>query len=231
MILKRPRSIALPPLTSRSRPLYILWAALVASLFSPQALASAKDFAGFSLGMDLNSDDVQYTTSETKTAVKDGVSTMTRSTHTGLKNFLNLGLTGVYRHAITDQFLMGLGAQIYLTDSYFERAENIRYTDQHTVFVTPGYAISKTTLVYGKLGLTSRTLTGENVRFARRDQGTQYGVGATFALSPQWHWNIEYAYTDFDIFKNLTTDGPDSKTAYQENIDTATLSIGLSYRF
>jgi len=209
-----------------------LCAALGTSFFSSQALATAKDFAGFSLGMDLNSDSINTKTDATHHTHDQGNGfTTTRASLQSTESYLNLGLTGTYRHPITEHFLIGVGAQIHLTDTNLNNSGGkVRYTNTNTLFLTPGYAISNTTMLYGKLGIASRKLTGEYAYFPRTDNGTQYGFGAAFALSPQVHLNVEYAFTDYKKFNaDSVNAGGNEHYATDANVDT--LSVGLAYRF
>jgi opacity protein-like surface antigen len=150
----------------------------------------------------------------------------------GSENHLNIGISGTYRHVISEKFLLGVGAKIHLTNTRFGDSKNSsQHTNTHALFLTPGYAISDTSMLYGKLGVTSRSLTGNDLLFPRTENGTQYGLGVAYAFSPSLHLNVEYAYVDYPTFNAERVTGAGDREKYKTDIDSGTLSVGLAYRF
>ena len=151
--------------------------ALLAALTCTSAFAfgnasagsNAKNFDGFTLGADLDSEVLSArASSDTATTYTNSYGSYTHNSTTsgsGAAGFLNLGGTGIYRVAIDDNWLIGVGAKMQFTDSKFQSApDNQRLTGTQTWFITPGYALSTNTMISGKLGLATRAHAGRHPR-------------------------------------------------------------------
>ena len=197
---------------------------------SASAGSSATHFEGFTLGVDLDSDLVTTRYRETFKGYTDESSTRTNG-------FLNLSSTGIYRVALSDNWLLGGGVKLQLTDSNFDGSpNNERLTASQTWFLTPGYAFSNKIMVFGKLGGSSRSMAG-GPKWAFGDQSLQgryYGLGVQYAFSPKLHWTLEYAATDYSevsIPKSNGYYGNASDGEKSVQFGTGTLSVGMAYRF
>ena len=221
--------------------------ALLVTLGCTSALASgnastgsnATHFDGFTLGVDLDADvmNAHHINSEKTTYKFQDATTSSHHNGNGAMGFLNLGATGIYRAAINDSWLLGGGVKLQLTDSKLGSGKNNqRLTSSQTWFVTPAYALSKHTLLFGKIGVTNRKHAGGAVPLysSLNLRGKYYAAGVQYAFTPKVHLTVEYALTDYEkLVENTKEDSVyASKTSDTElKLDSGTLSVGMAYRF
>ena len=188
--------------------------AVAACVFAPQAFAQAKNFEGFSVGV--NADWVNATSGYTSTsgAVTESVS----------DSSLNLGIQAQYNIAMGQQFVLGLGAMYELTKSKagtYASGTAIKAKNNYTVFIAPGYAISNTTLIYGKvssIGTTSECEGCTDTTFS----GYGVGVGFQSLLDKNWYLQGEAMANKYD---DKVGNGATN------NAKTTILSFGVGYKF
>lgn len=189
--------------------------AVAATFFAPQAFAQAKNFQGFSVAGNLI-----FTNS-----TADITSTTYNGSATGTST--NLALQGQYTWALSDQFVVSLGAQLGLGDvkagTFSGTTVDIKGKNWNSVYVAPGYAVSDTVLVYGKLaalsGDTETSTGGKN-----SGDGIGFGLGVQSLLTKNVFIQGEFlsnTYTD----KNFTLNNEVDKYKNTQ------LSIGIGYKF
>lgn len=197
--------------------------ALAATLCSASVLANTsintRDFEGFSLGMDM---DLENQGSKLHRDSQFSGRTDVESKSSSILT----GITANYRIGLGNNFVIGVGAKLNLADTAVHNEHFFHiYEGAQQFYVSPGYAVSPKTLVYAKLGTASQKAKyyKQSVDF----EGSHYGIGLLYALTPQIHVNAEYAINQFsDRFVKTRYDGP---LTLKHN--TGTLSVGLAYRF
>lgn len=176
------------------------------------AFAQAKNFEGLSVGANLEVDRGSLSAS-------DGSSDSAHSTR--------LGLQARYDWVLNDQFLLGLGvsagpghrqAGTYLggSDAYTK--------NRYSIDLMPGYAISNTLMVYGKVSaLTAKALSNDGTSTASV-HGTGYGIGLRGLIDNNTFWQ---AGLDTQRFHDVTFGGTGTTATFKDNI----LSVGVGYKF
>jgi hypothetical protein len=181
----------------------IFVAATAAMLFAPQAFAQAKNFQGFSVAADINI---------TSSSVEHGT---TASGSDG-----NVDVQAQYAFALGEKFVLGLGASAGLSN--YKIAANAKMTKTTSVFVTPGYAVSNTLLVYGKLGTTNGTFdidSGPKVDMT----GTAYGIGVKSTLNKNLFGQAELVLNQFS--DKVSSAGLNTKA------QVTYITLGIGYQF
>ena len=201
-----------------------LFTALLAALTCTGALANsggnAQHFEGFSLGVDMNFETQSYKSMDFSKLWADDTRHKENVAPT-----IHMGVTANYRVALGQDFVLGVGAKVNLGDTAV-RNQHFHHTleGSQAIFLSPGYAVSPKIMVFGKLGQVTRKARG--LSKSTDFEGTQYGLGVLYALTPQVHANVEYTIDDYakkhseTWFKKTTT-----------RAESGTLSVGLAYRF
>jgi hypothetical protein len=182
------------------------------ALVAPQANAQAGNFEGFSIAAGLNI----ASTSFSRASV--GVSGYTvRSTQA------NAVLQVQYDYAIGGQFLLGFGATADSGNLPFGiwRPSNIEMSmkDRYSVYVAPGYSLSDSTLLYGKLAYITATVSDPR---ATQLPGMGYGVGLKILGGDHLFYQAELSGTDY------------AKREYIDAKDTfglSLLTLGIGYKY
>ncbi len=175
--------------------------AAAATLTAPQAFAQAKNFEGFSITAAVN----------VNSNKGEAVSKVDRTE-------TNVGAIAQYDMALGEAFVLGLGASVGLSD--FNIDSDSKLKNVYGVFVAPGLALSKDTLVYGKVASISAKA---DFGSASVDlSGIGYGIGARFLTSKNVYFQAEYMYNKYDDKK------VNSVTFKNE---TGVLSLGVGYKF
>ena len=122
--------------------------ALSVALVAPTAFAQSQNFAGFSLGAN-----VEFTKSNVDAATVGSDSA----------NSTGLGLQAQYSFALAPQFVLGVGATLSTGNHKVSDVSGPlggeNNTKNNTSFdLTPGYAVSDTLLVFGKISALNATL-------------------------------------------------------------------------
>lgn len=191
-----------------------LIAASIAFL-APQAFAQAKSFEGFTLGANVES--AKTTTNLVGTGSDSG-------------NGAGLGLQAQYSIAFNNQFVLGLGATL---STGTRKAGSFAGTDittkNFTSFdITPGYALSDTLLIYGKISSISLTAVGTTAATGV-ELGTESvsGIGYGLGVRSMYNKNI-YFQAGFD--SNRTTEKT-SNTLGTFSGSSNVFSLGAGYKF
>lgn len=171
----------------------LIASAIAATFVTPQAFAQAKNFEGFSVLAGLNSASSTFE----QTAKSGASSTSATSTSS------NVQLQAEYTWAAGQNFTVGLGVNAGLGDLLFGRwaasGVDLKLKDTVAVYVAPGYAISDTTLVYGKIASISGTA-ADTASVSLSGMG--YGLGARFNSGKNLYYQAEFManqYSDKDF--------------------------------
>ncbi|APW41492.1 outer membrane protein [Rhodoferax saidenbachensis] len=182
---------------------YVIATAVAAAAFAPAAFAQAKNFEGFSVlgAVNVNSNKVDSAgSSESKTTS-------------------TVGIQAGYDFALGESFVLGLGASLNLGDSEIT-SSGAKLKNATGVYIAPGIAVSKDTLVYAKLASISGKI---DVTSASYDiSGLGYGIGVRSFINKNVFLQGEYVYNKYDE-KTLNT-------TLVKN-ETGVLSFGVGYKF
>ena len=187
-------------------------AAACLALATPQVFAQARSFEGFSLTANLES------TKSTVDAL--GVSDSGNST--------GLGLQAQYTFAITNQFVLGVGATLGTVKRNTASASGLgadAYTKDNTSFdLTPGIAVTDSMVIFGKISALGGSLQIDSVPSASYSlTGLGYGVGIKSMIDKNLFWQLVY---DSNKYNDVTTAGGTTLT----NKSTI-FSLGVGYKF
>ncbi|APW41542.1 outer membrane protein [Rhodoferax saidenbachensis] len=187
-------------------------AAACLALAAPQVFAQARSFEGFSLSANLES---------TKSTV-DALSVSDSGNSTGL------GLQAQYTFAITDQFVLGVGATLGTVKRNTASASGLgadAYTKDNTSFdLTPGIAVTDSTVIFGKISALGGTLQVDSAPSASYSlTGLGYGVGIKSMIDKNLFWQLVY---DSNKYNDVTTTGGTTLS----NKSTI-FSLGVGYKF
>jgi hypothetical protein len=193
----------------------LIAAAVAASCIAPQAFAQtngASGFTGFSAAANANA-----STSSTEVRSGNGYADMGKSSQ-------DVSLQAAYGFALGNNYVLGLGATYGLGDLKYGSssvgAGNLKGKDAYSIYLEPGYAISNSTLVYGKLAYLS--MKGE-VRGASEDfSGVGYGVGIRHKLNKN-------LYLQGEITQSEYSDETMLNTTYKPSGTTGTVGIGYQF--
>lgn len=187
---------------------------IAAIFFTPQVFAQAKNFEGFSGGVNLN---IASTTTDASTS---GV------TLSGSDSDNNTAVQVQYTAALNDKYTVSFGATVGLSPLKAGKISTISFKakDTNSLFVAPGYAMTNSTLLYGKLSAVSAT--GEASTSAGSDStslsGVGYGAGIQTLLTKNVYLQAEYAQTNY---AEKTFSGVSFKPK------TSQFTIGVGYKF
>ena len=191
---------------------------LVAALLSVAAtgaMAQAKSFEGFSVGV--NGSVVGNTTQLTSSGVPLNV---------GDSNFIPAAEVG-YTHAITDKFTLGISGTYDLIEANAGKISStlqMKGKNHYSVNLKPGYAVSKETLVYALVGYNSLEGSITNVSGTTTFTGIGYGVGAQVMFTNNIFGKVEVQQVQYD---SKGTFGGALNVKPVSNIGT----IGVGYKF
>ena len=179
--------------------------AAAATFVAPQAFAQAQNFEGLSVlgSVNFNNSRLDQT----------GQDTLTKSDTSG-------GLQAEYNFGLSDSVTLGVGAT---ASSESKIADSAKLKNAYSLYVAPGYAVSKDVLVYGKVAALSATLaqdSGPSVDYS----GAGIGLGARYFTNKNLFLQAEYMYNKYDE-KDFGTAG--NKVKDQNGV----LSFGVGYRF
>jgi opacity protein-like surface antigen len=197
--------------------------AFVAALAASSAFASAKNFEGFSVGLNANQVGPQYERSEGGPGYGGSV------TVNEVTNF-DLGLQLQYDFAIGDKFLFGLGGDVRSEQTHGNtvvignKFADAKITDSSSWYLAPGYVLSDKWLIYGKLAeLNARLGKLKGVEF----NGHGLGIGARYALSENWQLQAEFMRNSYKDKKFPSEYGG----SVVNKLHSTALSFGVLYKF
>ncbi len=183
-------------------------AAIAASVVAPQAFAQAKDFQGFSVigAVNVNNNNIDITVWSPAAAASES------------KTASNIGIQAEYAWALGESYVLGVGASAGLSD--YEVSSGVKFKNSYGLYVAPGVAVNKETLVYAKLASASGKIDNGSVSFDV--SGIGYGFGARFLTSKNVFLQAEYVYNKYD--DKTLANGVVKNT-------TGVLSLGVGYKF
>ena len=189
---------------------------LVASAaLSSTAFAQAKNFEGFSVGV--NASFVGNTTELTSSGVPLNV---------GDSNLIPAGEIG-YTHAITDKFTLGISGTYDFIESKAGKITSslqINAKNHYSINLKPGYALSKEALVYALVGYNSVEGSITNVSGSTTFTGIGYGFGTQLMLTNNLYAKLEIQQVQYD---SKGTFGGVLNVKPISNVGT----IGIGYKF
>lgn len=194
--------------------LLIAAAAAAVTLAAPQAFAQAKNFEGFSVQGGLNA---AASTFEQITKSSGASASATSSSS-------NFQLQADYTFAVTEKVTVGVGATVGLGDLVFGRwassGAEIKLKNTNALYVAPGFAISDTALVYGKIASVSGTAYDNSGSLDINGMG--YGLGARFLSGKNIYYQVEFMQNQYSD-KDLTT--------VTDKFKTSVFNVGIGYKF
>ena len=188
--------------------------ATVATLVGTQAFAQAKNFEGFSLGANV----------EVTKSTADATGALTGSDS---GNSTGLGLQAQYSFALGESFVMGIGASLGTNNRNFTDASgalgvNSFSKNNTSIDFMPGYALSNTMLVYGKLSSVNGALQNDTAATSNSLSGLGYGIGLRSMLDKNTYFQVGYDSIKYDdIVASGVTTSP----------KTTNFSFGVGYKF
>lgn len=191
----------------------ILLAAVIAAT-APQAFAQAKNFEGFSLGANL-------TVAKTTTDVTVGGATLSDS---GTSTNLDVQLQ--YSFALAPQFVLGVGATIGTGNnkSGTVGGNDLSIKDRASFDIIPGYVLSDSTLLYGKVSALSATGVADGAGGSSTSlSGIGYGLGVRSMIDKNMFFLVGY---DWNRYDEKTVNGGG---AFKPKADV--FSLGVGYKF
>ncbi len=172
------------------------------ALAAPLAFAQAKNFEGFSLGATLAN---TKTTPESSTASADGTTT-------------SVALNAQYTFALGQQFVLGVGLDVGTGNNSAgtNSGRDLVTKNRYALEFTPGFAVSDTAMVYGKIA--SLSATGDATGYSENFTGLGYGLGIRGLVDKNMYWQVGY-----DSNQYFEKSGVKAKST--------TLSAGVGYKF
>lgn len=193
--------------------------AIAAASVTPQAFAQAKNFEGFSLLGGLNL--VNSTSEVTSTTLNGSVSESSQ----------NLGIQAQYNFALGESFVLGLGANVGLGDLkagvFTVGASTITVTQKSSssIYVAPGFAVSPTLLVYGKLAALNGKVEAVGNSVVNQDlSGVGYGLGVQNYFNKNLFVQVEVMQNNYND-RNFTANNETDKSK------STAVSFGIGYKF
>ncbi|MDR7306720.1 outer membrane beta-barrel protein [Rhodoferax saidenbachensis] len=194
-------------------------AVTVATLGAPQAFAQAKNFEGFSVGLNINS-----TASDTDISNSGGSVKATGQTSA------NGAFQVQYNLPLGSSFVLGFGGTYEFGDIDIGSSAIFsgKRKEASSVYIAPGFAINDSWLIYGKVASISAKFesTGAAIFTGKADAtGMGYGLGFQKMLGKNLYLQAEYMqnkYNDQTIVTSLTT---------QAKAEARTVSFGVGYKF
>ncbi len=187
--------------------------AIALAAAAPHAFAQSGNFQGLSAGVGVN---VADTTSE---AELPGVS------YKGTDTDSNFSLQMQYNVALSEAFLLGLGANVgfgELKAGKLGSAGQVKVKDTYSLYVAPGFAFNSTWLGYAKLAYlyaNTNSNNGGNVKF---DNGYGYGIGVQAMFTKHWFGQAEYMTNQYNNKSSLNE---------TDKLKSSVYSLTAGYKF
>lgn len=165
-----------------------LLAATLLSVAATGAFAQAKNFEGFTVGVNVS------TVGASTNATVDG-----ETIGFGSQSFVPSGEIG-YNYAATENIVLGLTATYDFTKTNAGQLGNsytLEMKDRYSVNFKPGYAVTKEAMVYALVGYNSGTGQITNVSGTKNFTGIGYGFGTSVLLDKNIFVKAEVQRIDF----------------------------------
>ncbi len=192
---------------------YAIASALAASVFAPQAFAQAKNFEGFSVGGNINLNNTNF-----EQVPRSGGPSTTMSGSDS-----NLAVQAQYAFALGQQFVLGVGATLGLSDvkwGTWTNGVDAKMRNTTSLYVAPGFAVSDSALVYGKLAAISGNAYDNTGSIDL--SGAGYGFGVQLMPDKHLYYQVEYMQNKYDDKGFLTV-----VDKFKNNVFT----FGVGYKF
>jgi outer membrane immunogenic protein len=189
----------------------LLVIASAAALIAPAAFAQTTGFEGFSAGANL---ELSRSTADTGTASDTG-------------NSNALGLQAQYTFGLGNNFVMGVGGSVGTAKRNFSDAGSAvglaTYSKNNmSLDFTPGYMVTPTTMVYGKVSAVTGTLQDDTQATSNTINGVGYGIGVRSMIDKNIYWQAGYDSVKYnDVTDGAVTVAPKG----------ALYSVGIGYKF
>ena len=172
------------------------------ALATPLVFAQAKNFEGLSMGVSI---------ANTKTTVENPTSS-TDGTTTGLD------LNAQYTWALGQEFALGVGLTMGTGNNKAGTVggSDINTKNRYALEVTPGFAVSKDVLLYGKIAYLNAT--AESAGTSESLTGTGYGLGVRGMVDKNMFWQVGYDLNQYQEKNNAKA-------------KSTVLSLGVGYKF
>ncbi|MEB0133824.1 porin family protein [Actimicrobium sp. CCC2.4] len=191
--------------------------AVAATCAAPQAFAQttqARNFEGFSAGINAN---YAKTRATARFGNQSGSSDDTST---------NGSVQGAYGFALNDKFVMGVGATAGFgdLDAGSFNGVSVKAKDMVSVYVEPGYKMTNSTLVYGKLSYQRMKgeLSGAGTSASDTFDGYGIGVGVRSMISNKFYVQAELSELDY---------GSESVRGIEIEPKQTVGTIGVGYKF
>ena len=211
-------------------------AALCATCLSANTFAQAQNFEGFALSA---------ATGFQKTSVKlDSWSMPTISSNSDDISSVPLMLGGEYTWALNNQYTLGLGLEYNplasseatwrLRESRSGASEvgKTKISNTTAVYLKPGMAIDKDTLIYAKLGyLSAKTSSTDSIGATVSNTANAYSIGIGYRKDFS---KTVFAFGEASALSGISKDEtvPDTTPVkYKSTPSGTTLLLGIGYRF
>ncbi len=196
----------------------LIAAAVTASLATPLAFAQTSAFTGFSVGANANTTTTSTELSGSGNHVKVGDSSQ------------HVSLQAAYGLALGTNVVLGLGATYALGDIKMASGSGggfngtVKGKDAYSLYLEPGYAISNSTMVFGKLAYLSVKAEGVSggLTSSKDFNGIGYGIGVRHKLNKNLFVQGEFLQSDY---RRETVSGISAKPS------STTGSVGIGYQF
>ncbi len=214
----------------------ITFALAPAGLLSVSTVDHAGNFDGFSLGLEGH-----VKSTSTSINVSHGYSSFNFENLGGKHDFIP-AISGSYTFAVAPQFLLGIGATYdllstdvggYNIDGRGKTfSATIKEKNHYSIFVTPGYLVNDTTLLYAKIayhqmkGELSAEDGSESLKLSGIALGAGFGAGVKLALTQNVSGYAEAQYVDY-ADKTIKLDDVNVKLKPSSTIG----ALGLAYKF
>ncbi len=185
---------------------------LAGVVLASTALAQAQHFEGFSLGGNL-------TSTKTTTELSSGLST------DGSTNGVDLQLQ--YSFALAPQFVMGVGLSLGTGNNASGANGAVEFSTRNrsALEFTPGFALSDSVLLYGKVAALSATAVAEGggTSLSETTTGVGYGLGLRVMADKNLFYQVgldSNSYQEKDLGGGVS---------YKPKSNV--LSLGIGYKF
>ncbi len=198
----------------------LIASAIVATFAAPQAFAQAKNFEGFSVGLNINAN-----SSDTDITNTGGFVKATGQTST------NASVQAQYNLALGSAFVLGVGGAFEMGDADLGSSGTTfsgKRKNAYSVYIAPGIALDDSWLIYGKVASIAASFetTGAAIFTGKTDTtGVGYGIGFQKMLNKNVYLQAEFMqnkYNDKTIVTTLTT---------QAKTEARAFSFGVGYKF
>jgi len=158
---------------------------------------------------------------------------------------LKVGLHAGYRHQFSNNFVLGLEADIAWANAHVGKGVTLGFPTElraaarfdGSVRATAGFAFDRT-LVYATGGLAFIDVGGcaapapgaacaPLTNYSGVRAGWTAGAGVAFAVAPNWSVRAEYLYANYGTKNYLLPNG----STLRESVATHTIRVGASYMF